>query len=371
MAKLGVSGAIVQGIYHPGDISIRDGVVAEIGLPPGKSGIAIPGFVDLQVNGFAGVDFATATADDWNFASQQLAQTGVTTYLANVISSHVTDLEKTLAVAKALPRHQEKSSATLAGIHLEGPFLAEAKAGIHPTNFLREPDSSLLDSWINTGPVVMVTIAPELPGALSLIEELSHKNIVTSLGHSNCTSEQAQFGFDAGATSVTHLFNGMSGITGRSPGLAGAALAQEDIWLQVILDYTHVDRVLLELLAQCAPKRLVFVTDCLPATGTSATAFTLGETQIQIVDGKAVNKSGVLAGSILTMGESLRNAIECGMDEVDAINATSLNPLRLLDPAHVGPLAPGSSADIVVLSDSYSPKQIFLGGVEIQPQDGF
>ena len=369
MARMGVKGVIVDGQHYPGDISIKDGVVDQIGLPPGKSGIVIPGFVDVQVNGFAGVDFTTATRQSWDMANKRLASTGVTTYLANIISNDVQAVESSLKVAREIQASPGPLSAKLAGVHLEGPFLSKEKAGIHRESHLREPELELLLGWIDAGPVAMTTIAPEIPGALSIISAVAHKGVRVSLGHSNSTSDEAIAGFDAGATSVTHIFNAMSGITARSPGLAGAALARDEVWLQLILDYAHVDEILVALLIKWVAKRLVLVTDCLPITGTSGTTLTLGGTEIQLVKGKAVNAEGVLAGSTLTMGESLRNAVESGMNEVDAINATSLNPLQLLDPSQQALLSPGATADLLVLSDSLSLEKVFVSGAEVEMQE--
>ena len=365
MSRLGVKGAVVGGIYVAGDISVSDGLVDQVGLPPGKRGLAVPGFVDLQVNGFGGVDFSSSTAEEWAQAQTVLASTGVTSYVANVISTSATAMSAVLTESKHVKETSPGPGAALLGLHLEGPFLSPEKAGIHPQHFLATPSRDSLSSWLTSGPVVMATLAPELPGALAEIEWLTQQGIIVSLGHSNSSPGEASAGFDAGATTVTHLFNGMSGITARNPGLAGVALSREGVTLQLILDFLHVDKALAELVLKFAPHRVALVTDCLPATGTTATHFTLGETEIGIREGKAVNADGVLAGSLLTMDQALRNAIACGMNDVDAINATSLNPLKVLDPTTASLLAEGASADIVVLDDSWAIDSVLVGGTDI------
>lgn len=356
------------GVYVPGDISLRDGFVDSVGLPPGASGLAIPGFVDLQVNGFAGVDFTTASVEQWKGANQQLAATGVTSYLANLVTNDQEAISEALAVAREVHDNPDPRGATLVGAHLEGPFLSSEKAGIHPKTYLKAPGADLVEHWLATGPVAMMTIAPELDGALSLIDTLVQHGVVASLGHSNSTSGEALAGFEAGATTVTHIFNAMSGITARAPGLAGAALSREDIWLQLILDFLHVDQLLAEILLKVAPHRIVLVTDCLSVTGTEGTHFTLGGTELQLIEGKAINSAGVLAGSVLTMDQALRNAVACGMSDVDAVNATSLNPLRVLNPSCDAPLIPGAPADVLVVSDSWDIERVVRHGVDIEEQ---
>ena len=369
MSQLGVSGAVVGGAYVPGDVSVADGVIDQVGLPPGRGGLAIPGFVDLQVNGFAGVDFLSADLDQWQEANRHLARTGVTEYVANMISAHPDQTSRALAVANRVSGQSQAGGARLLGVHVEGPFLAPPKAGIHPTSHLAQPDKAQLVQWIELGPVVMVTLAPELPGAKDLIASLGGEGIVVSLGHSEATYEEALAGFDAGATTVTHLFNAMSGISAREPGLAGAALSRPDVWLQLIIDLMHVDPALVKLVVSHAPERIVAVTDCLSVTGTKLTHLRFGDSDIDVVDGRAVNADGVLAGSVLQMDQALRHAVSCGMSTIDAVNATSRNPLAVLNRPTESLLAPGSVADVVVVSDSLDVETVLLAGVDVLTQE--
>lgn len=363
---MGVKAAIVNGEYLPGDISISDGLVDQVGLPPGQTGLAIPGFVDLQVMGFGGVDFTNSPADGWEEAGIQLASTGVTSYLANLISNDAAVINNAVKVANEVSNREQILGSRLRGVHLEGPFLAKEKAGIHSTTYLRSPEIEFAHGWLNSGPVSLMTVAPELPGALELISWLTDKGVVVSLGHSNGTSYEAAEGFDAGATAVTHIFNAMSGITARSPGLASMAFLRENVWIQLILDLLHVDKVLVQLMIKMLPQRIILVTDCLPVTGTSIRKFNLSGTDIELINGMAVSQSGVLAGSVLTMDQALRNAIDCGMHEVAAVNATSLNPLRLLNDPDQTPLSAGSVADVVVMSEGFEIETVFCRGSEIE-----
>jgi len=363
--KIGVRGAVINGSYVAGDISLEDGKISQVGLPPGESGLAIPGFVDLQVNGFGGTDFTYANPEAWLDANHKLLRTGVTHYLANIISNDIAIMSQTIQMASKVQSLQNLDGAELMGVHVEGPFLASGKSGVHPAEHLREPDIETFRNWMNQGPVRMVTLAPELPGAIEAIGFLSSSGVTVSLGHSDCNKDQANRGFQAGATAVTHIFNAMSGMSAREPGLSGVALNTDDIWVQLIADFIHVDKVLMELVVKLAPKRTVLVTDCLSVTGTSGKQFKLGDRDISLVGGKAVSSEGVLAGSVLTMGEALRNAVACGMTEVDAVNATSFNPLLLINPLGTPLLTPGMPADLLVVSDSLAVESVFRRGHEI------
>jgi N-acetylglucosamine-6-phosphate deacetylase len=360
MARLGVRGAIVDGAYVAGDVDVADGVITSVGLPPGSHGIAIPGFVDLQVNGFAGIDFAHATEEQWREANRELARTGVTHYVANLISTDIPTTERVLATARGVRSSHSDQEAHLVGVNLEGPFLSDVKAGIHPKDKLQQPVADMFQRWVDTKSVAMTTIAPELPGALELIRQAVAAGVCVSLGHSNADVGEAQKGFDAGATTVTHLFNGMSGISARTPGLAGVALARPDIWLQIIADGIHVDPVLLRLVMNCAPHRIVLVSDCLPIAGTSDESFLLDGKEIRLSNGRAVDDVGVLAGSVLTMQQALENMIELGMDAIQAINAATVNPRRALGLGD-STLSPGAPSDLVVLSDEHEVTLVHVG----------
>jgi N-acetylglucosamine-6-phosphate deacetylase len=202
------------------------------------------------------------------------------------------------------------------------------------------------------GPVVMTTLAPKLPSALELSEVLVGSGIIFSLGCSNTIAGQARAGFDAGATDFTPALKAMLGITARAPGPAGMALSREKIWLQLIPSFLHRERTLAEVVLKFKPHRIVPVTDCLPVTASSETLFTLAGTDIELSEGKALIRKGVLAGSVLTMGEALQKAMAWGVSKIKAVFAISLNPRRLLNLHSGGPLTAGSVADVLIMSDT-------------------
>ncbi|HEY6077041.1 MAG TPA: amidohydrolase family protein, partial [Gaiella sp.] len=217
--RLGVEAALVDGRLLPGDVALDDGVVSAVGLEPGGSGIATPGFVDLQVNGFAGVDFLGADADGFAAAGEALLETGVTAYLPTLITSAEDDMIRAL---RAIPIGGR--GPRILGAHLEGPFLSPARLGTHSLGARRDPDVALLERLLAAGPVRLVTLAPELPGALELIDLLQARGVTVSLGHTDATAAEANAAFDRGVRTVTHIFNAMRPLAHRDPGVVGAAL---------------------------------------------------------------------------------------------------------------------------------------------------
>ena len=349
--RLGVASAIVDDERVAGDVEIVEGVVTRVGLPPGTGGLAIPGMVDLQVNGYAGVDFLTSDEDGWRAAAAALLRDGVTSFVANLITSPEAVAVAALQVAARVVGDTAGGAARLLGAHLEGPFLAPAKAGVHPPAALRRPDPALLEGLRAAGPGIGMTLAPELPGAGDLISRLTEAGVLVALGHSSATGGQAQAGFTAGARAVTHLFNGMSTPTARDPGLAGVALVRDDVAVQLICDGVHLALETVQLALAAAGPRLVLVTDALSAAAAPDGAYRLGGTELQVVDGRARRADGTLAGSTLTMAGALRRLVAAGAPLELAVAAATTRPAALLGRGDLGRLRPGDPADVVVLDD--------------------
>ncbi len=356
--KLGVEAALVDGTLVPGDVEVADGRIAAAGLASRNgNGIAAPGFVDLQVNGFAGVDFLDADADGYRRAGEALLETGVTAYLPTFITAPE---ERLLAALHELPAAAD--GPRILGAHLEGPFLSPRRLGIHPPDARRDPDDGLLERLLGAGPVRLVTLAPELPGADALVETLLRHEVVVSCGHSDATAEEANAAFDLGARSVTHVFNAMRPFHHREPGIAGAALARDDVVVQVILDGTHVAPETAAIVWRAAAGRVALVTDAMAGAGLTDGAYRLGGLEVQIADGVARGPSGALAGSTLTMIEAVRELHALGAPLEDALGAATEVPARLLRQPLVGRLAVGLPADIVILSDDLEVERVLVDG---------
>ena len=355
--RLGVEAALVDGRLVPGDVVLEGGLVKEVGVGGGGQGIAVPGFVDLQVNGFAGVDLLGADLAGYDIAGDALLETGVTAYLPTFITSEEDDL---IAALRAVPARAR--GPRILGAHLEGPFISAGRLGTHPPASRRDPDLELLDRLLGAGPVRLLTLAPELPGALGLIDLLQARGIAVSLGHSDATAAEAAAAFDRGVRTVTHVFNAMRPFSHRDPGIVGAALVRSDVVLQVIVDGVHLDPDTVRLLWRVAAGRFALVTDAIAGAGLGDGEYTLGDVGIDVRNGVVRRDDGVLAGSALTMIEAVRNLVELGVPLERAADAASAVPARVLGVPGIGRLAPGSPADIVVLDDSLAVDRVIVGG---------
>jgi N-acetylglucosamine-6-phosphate deacetylase len=357
--RLGVEAAVVGRRLVPGDVEIADGRIARYGLAAANGkGIASPGFVDLQVNGFGGVDFLEADAAGYRDAGEALLTTGVTGFLPTFITAPE---EQLVAALAEIPASADGGPRIL-GAHLEGPFLAAKRLGTHPTSARRDPDASLLERLLVAGPVRVVTLAPELPGADRLIDLLLRNGVTVSCGHTDATAEEANAAFDQGVHTVTHLFNAMRPFSHRDPGIAGAALARGDVVIQLILDGIHLARDTAKLVWRSAAGRVALVTDAMAGAGTGDGSYSLGGLEVEIRDGVARGPDGVLAGSALTMIEAVRNLHALGVALPEALHAGSTVPARVIGQTDSGRIAAGKRADIVVLDDNLEIDRVLVGG---------
>jgi N-acetylglucosamine-6-phosphate deacetylase len=358
--RLGVEAALVDGRLVRGDVEIDDGRIAGYGLvAPNGRGVAVPGFVDLQVNGFSGVDFFEADADGYRRAGDALLETGVTAYLPTFVTAPE---EQLLAALREVPAGAD--GPRILGVHLEGPFLSPLRLGIHPAAARRDPDVELLERLLAAGPVRLMTVAPELPGADALVETLLRHEIAVSCGHSDATAQEANAAFDAGVRTVTHLFNAMRPFRHRDPGIAGAALARDDVVVQVILDGVHLAPETASVVWRAAAGRVALVTDAIAGAGLTDGVYRLAGLEIDIRDGVARGPSGALAGSTLTMIDAVRNLHELGASLADAVTAATEVPARVLRLPAVGRLAVGLPADVVILSDELEIDRVLVDGRE-------
>ena len=340
--RLGVEAAIVGGELVRGDVEVVDDRVSAVGLESADGrGVAVPGFVDLQVNGFAGVDFLDADTDGYRRAARALADTGVTAFLPTFVTSPKEQL------VAALGELAQAGASGILGAHLEGPFISSERLGVHSAAARRDPDAALLKRLLVAGPVRLVTLAPELPGALELISALQERDITVSLGHSNATAAEADAAFELGVRTVTHLFNAMRPFHHRDPGIAGAALARDDVFVQAIFDGVHLAAESEALLWRATRGRLALVTDHTAVAG-----------------GRSID--GTLAGGTTTLIESVRRLRALGASLQESVNAGSLIPARILGDPTLGRLEPGLPADVLVLTDELEVARVLVGGRDVR-----
>lgn len=267
-----------------------------------------------------------------------------------------------MAALRSVPRRQRTPGPRVVGAHLEGPFISRARLGTHPADARRDPDSRLLARLVSAGPVRLVTLAPELPGALELIDWLRDRKIAVSVGHSDATATEAHAAFDRGVRTVTHIFNAMREFRHRDPGIVGAALVRPEVVIQAIVDGTHLDPDVVRLLWRVAAGRLALVTDAIAAAGRGDGEYALGGIDVVARGGVARSGDGVLAGSALTMIEAVRNLVALGTPLEGALEAATSIPARVLGKSSLGRLALGSHADVVVLDDALEVDRVIVGG---------
>lgn len=356
--RLGVEAALVRGVLVRGDVEIVDGVIVDVGLGDGTPGrIAVPGFVDLQVNGFGGVDFLAAGADDYRRAGEALLQTGVTAFQPTFITAAESAMVDAL---RAMPPNG--SAPHVVGAHLEGPFLSPERLGTHPFEHRRDPDLELLDRLLDVGRVTEMTLAPELAGADALIRRLLDRGVVVSAGHTNATADVAREAFDLGISTTTHLFNAMRPFRSRDPGIIGVALTRPDVSVQLIVDGHHLADETVLLVWAAAAGRLALVSDATAGAGVGGGSYQLGDVSIEVENGVPTREDGVLAGTVLTMIEAVRNLHALGISFEDAVGAATEVPARIVGRSDLGALEPGGAADVVVLDDRLEIVNVLCAG---------
>ena len=288
--------------------------IVAVGLEPGGSGIAAPGFVDLQVNGFAGVDFLGADAEGFSAAGEALLETGVTAYLPTLITSAEEDMVRAL---QAIPNGNHGPRDPRRAPRGPVPLPASARHAQPRRAARSRRGASRAAARRRARPARDARAGA--PGALDLVDLLHARGITVSLGHTNATADEAKAAFDRGVRTVTHVFNAMRPLAHRDPGIVGAALVRPDVVVQAIVDGVHLDPDIVRLLWRLAGGRIALVTDAIAGAGLGDGTYALGETEIVVADDVVRREDGVLAGSALTMPQAVRNLVEVGVALEDAL----------------------------------------------------
>ncbi len=292
--------------------------------------ILAPGFIDIQINGGFGEDFTADPSSIWRVGAR-LPEQGVTGFLPTVITGPAGTIEAALATLQAGPP-AGYSGARPYGLHIEGPMISRGRRGTHPVEHIRPIDQELMAGWTRDAGVALVTLAPELPGALEAIADLVSRDVIVSMGHSNATTTQARAGIAAGATHGTHLFNAMPPLHHREPGLAGTLLSDGTVSAAVIVDGIHVAPEMVAVAWQALGReRLILMTDAMAGMGMPPGEYKIGGVVVNVGDTGARNLDGALAGSTLHIDEAVRNLAgfaRCSAD--DAIATASISPRRML-----------------------------------------
>lgn len=361
--RLGVEAALVESTVVVGDVLIEEDTIVAVGAEPaGRSGIAIPGFIDLQVNGFGGIDFMQTDQRGFTDAGEVLASTGVTSYQPTLITAPETVLISCLeVVAKA----RIESRPRILGVHLEGPFISPTWKGAHDERFIVDPDIPLAERLLETGPITYTTIAPERPGGFELLDRLVRHGIVVAVGHTDADAETAHRAFNRGARAVTHLYNAQRRFGARDPGIVGVSLTRSDVTVGVIADFVHLARETVLLTWRAARGRIALVTDAIQVAPLLDGEVTLAGRKVHVEGGAARLADGTLAGSALSMDRAVRNIISLGIPWQESVAAATSIPARLVSRGELGTLRPMTPADIAVLDDDYEIVRTVVAGEEI------
>jgi N-acetylglucosamine-6-phosphate deacetylase len=363
-----------SGVLAPGYVLVSGGRVAEVGAgPPPRSpdvelpsGLLAPGFVDLQVNGYFGEEFATADAAGWAKVVRRLPETGTTAFVPTIITTPADRLAASLRAAAAIVPGLPGGARVLS-VHMEGPFISPLRKGAHNADWIIDPSPDAVSQLLEAGSGLLrlVTLAPERDGALQAITRFTEAGVLVSVGHSDATSAQVAAAADAGARMVTHLFNAQPPLRSRAPGVVGQALTDPRLTSGLIADFYHVDAAVCQLAFTAAPERILLVTDAAACAGSPPGHYLLGGEPIELPPGDGVppvRADGMLAGSALRMDTAVANMVSVGAGLADAVAAATRIPADLFGRADLGRIAPGAAADLVWLDDNLRTRATWVNG---------
>lgn len=363
-------------------ILIRETVIEAIGpregmsLPADATEIsatdksAIPGFVDVHIHGAGGRDVMEGSDEALSTVAKTVARHGTTSMVATTVTASADDICRSCeGIAKYIATQHEGPGprAKVLGIHFEGPFLSEIRRGVHPAEWLRLPSAELLDRFVAAagGNALMLTIAPELLGAIPCIDAAIKAGLVVGIGHTDATYEQARLAMAHGAHHAVHVYNAMRPFSHRDSGVIGAVLTTPDVTAELIADGVHVEEAAMRLLLQAkSADCVILVSDGISATGMPDGKYMLGQMEVTVSGGVCRNSEGKLAGSTLTLDRALRNVVALGKSFEDTTRMLTLNPAGLLGlEFKKGGLRAGADADILLLDEALQLTSVWIRGV--------
>jgi len=330
---------------------------------------AVPSFVEVHIHGAGGHDVMEASPDALGVICETLARRGTAALLATTVTASRDATCRSLeGIARYIdsPANRARGRAEIVGIHLEGPFISTAKRGVHPPEYIEKPSAALLEKFLAAaaGHVQLLTLAPEIPGALELIEFARSKGLVVSLGHTNATYEESKAAIGAGARHAAHVFNAMRPFGHRETGVLGAVLTEPAVTAELIADGVHVDAAAIRvLLAAKGFSGIVLVSDGMAATSMPDGRYRLGGFEVEVRGGVCRNAEGRLAGSTLTMDRAIHHMASLGVRLADAVAMATVIPARIAGvDSRVGTIAAGMEANVVLLTEKGAIERVMLRG---------
>ena len=365
-------------------ILVRDGVIEAIGprqdltLPSGATEIsaqtrtAVPGFIDVHIHGAGGHDVMEGTPDAMSSVATTLARHGTTSFLATTVTSSPDDTCRSVeGIARYITQQFStlQTKAEVLGVHYEGPFINKARRGVHPAEWIQLPSAELLQRLLQAaaGKARLITMAPELLGAVPCMHAARDAGVVVAMGHTDATYEQARAGIAHGAHHAVHVYNAMRPFSHRDSGVIGAVLTSPEVTAELIADGVHVEEAAMRLLLQAkGPAGVILISDGLSATGMPDGKYMLGKFEVTVSGGVCRNAEGKLAGSTLTLDRALRNVVALGVPLQDAVRMLTANPAKLLGiEFKKGALRTGADADIVLLDENLQLTNVFTRGLPL------
>ena len=350
-----------------------EGIVDESDIPTdatvidAEGGYVSPGLIELHIHGYLGKDVCDASEESIRIISKGLLENGVTGYLPTTMTVDMEVIKGAIESVRALmaeSRTPEFDGTTILGVHAEGPFISESKKGAQDPRFILKPDADFVKE--NADVIRVITLAPEEDDAdFSAIKRITTEtDVVVSMGHTSADYDTAMAGVKAGVRHATHLFNAVTPLTHRGPGVVGAALKSDEVSTELIVDTYHVNAALFDLVYKLKGRKLCFITDCLPAGGLPEGEYTLGGAKIIYKNNICKLEDGTIAGSVLHLNKGVWNVYtnsEIPLHE--CVNCASLNPATTLGIAdRKGSIKVGKDADVVILDNEFNVKKTIIGG---------
>lgn len=352
-------GIIRTSVYFDDKIRQIGGYVAgaeEIELP--ENAVVLPGFIDEHIHGAGGSDAMDGNTKDLAIIAETVAKEGTTTFLATTMTQSKENILKAMRAVKEYREAAGEQGARIAGVHLEGPFIAAAHKGAQPLEYVAAPDAKTFDEYNAAcgNAIKIITLAPETDGALDFIRHIVAQGTVVSIGHTGAKYAEVKAAMEAGATNVTHTYNAQSPLHHREIGVVGSALLLEDLYCELICDTIHVSVPAMQLLVKNKrADKLALITDAMRAKGLADGVSELGGQTVYVKGGEARLADGTLAGSVLRMNRALQNMVEkVGVPLTQAVDYCTINPARTLKMENeAGSIAEGKRADFAVLNDKF------------------
>ncbi len=363
-------------VLHGFGIKIKDGKIVDLNLEhlledtgqeviDGGGNYLSPGFIDIHNHGNSGYDVMDTTEQALDKMGEFHLSNGVTSYLGTIITSSYDDMMR--AIENIVDYKNKANISNLLGIHLEGPFFDIGKKGAQPEEFIKLPDIDDIENMLelSKGKLKMLSLAPELKGALEIIEKLKNNNVAVAMAHTNSTFESAKKAIDHGITIATHLYNGMRSFNHREPGVIGASLTDDRVYCELIYDRIHLHDAAVNIaLKMKGFDKIILVSDAMMAAGLEDGEYQLGNQKVYVKEGAARLASGNLAGSTLNLQEAVYNMVKfLDLPIHEVVKMATLNPAKAINMVReIGSIRVGKRADLIIFDDNIEIKHAIVGG---------